>query len=96
MPLQWCSPPVGLCLLGFPPMVLKEVPMAKFTLVLDLLLDLDLDHLLCLMVLKEVFASALAAWGMFSWDPWWTLLFCTPWGSLLCGDLPGQLGDWGC
>ena len=32
MPLQWCSPPVDLCLLlGFPPMVLKEVHMAECT-----------------------------------------------------------------
>ena len=31
-----------------------------------------------------LFASTLAAWRTFSWAPWWTLLFCTPWGSLLC------------
>ena len=41
-------------------------------------------------------ASALAAWGMFSWARWWTLFFCAPWGSLLCPwGLPGMLGSHG-
>ena len=29
-------------------------------------------------------ASALAAQGMLSWAPWWTLFCWAPWGSLLC------------
>ena len=46
----------------------------------------------------QLFASALAAWGAFSWAPWWTLLFSAPWGSPLCpwGSPWAAGGYWGC
>ena len=50
------------------------------------------------MVLKGVFISALAVWGILSWAPWLTLLFYTPWGSLLCpwGSPWAAGGHWAC
>ena len=84
--------------------VLKWVNVHQFTNFSQIVLEGD--SLCCytacclatLLVALIPMGSALAAWGTFSWAPWWTLLSCAPWGSLLCawGSPWAAGGHWGC
>ena len=65
----------------------------RWSLVMDLFLNLDWNGLPCMMVLKGVFASILAAQGMFWCVLWWFLFSSVPWGFFFCPWRSSQV--WG-